>query len=201
MRSSFATVPFYREHWALSGRTDPTVVPGRTGVDGGAVAWADIAGRVPDLVPLAGGPMRIDPLRGLRTTLPDHVPIGRRTRVVVLGDGGDDLSGDVIVLGTAKQLARLDPGLAATRVALVPLAERHAAERGLLVDDTLGIIGYTRECGHWHLDDDQVHVRETPIGLACTLLRQHSPRLVDIVPDGADGTIGSCPRHRTPVIV
>ncbi|WP_154814083.1 hypothetical protein [Actinophytocola xinjiangensis] len=66
--SAFRTVPLYREVWALSGRTDPVLVPGRTGVDGGAVRSSVVRGRLADLVPLAGGAAVVDPTRGL-----DHV--------------------------------------------------------------------------------------------------------------------------------
>jgi hypothetical protein len=84
VRSSFATVPFYRELWALSGRTDPVLVPGRTGVDGGAVRPQDLAGRAGDLVPLAGGSVEVDPLRGLGPVLAEHVGLGRGALVVVV---------------------------------------------------------------------------------------------------------------------
>lgn len=63
--SAFRTVPLYREVWALSGRTDPVLVPGRTGVDGGAVRSSVVRGRLADLVPLAGGAVDVEPSRGL----------------------------------------------------------------------------------------------------------------------------------------
>ncbi|MFC7617124.1 hypothetical protein ACFQV2_30580 [Actinokineospora soli] len=84
MRASFATVPFYRELWALGGRTDPVLVPGRTGVDGGAVRPSALTGRVGDLVPLAGGSAEIDPLRGLGSVLGAHVPLRAGALVVVV---------------------------------------------------------------------------------------------------------------------
>ncbi len=65
VRTAFDTVPFYRERWALDGRTDPTVVPGRTGSDDGATEPRDLRRAVVDLVPLAGGDTRVDAARGL----------------------------------------------------------------------------------------------------------------------------------------
>lgn len=126
VRSTFRTVPFYRERWALDGRTDPVVVPGRTGTDGGAVPIAEAVRRAADLVPLPGG-------------------------------------------SDAKP--------------------------------ALGVLGGPRSCGHWHLDWRRVYARETPAGLAFTLLRQRSPRLVDIIPAEPVGSrLGVCPRHGTPVV-
>ena len=72
VRTAFATVPYYRELWALHGRTDPVVVPGRTGVDAGATPAEVAAGRLPDLVPLRGGSAEVNPYRGL-----DAVPLGQ----------------------------------------------------------------------------------------------------------------------------
>jgi hypothetical protein len=127
VRSTFRTVPFYRERWALDGRTDPVVVPGKTGIHGGAVPIADAIRRAADLVPLAGG----------------------------------------------------DPGT-------VP---------------TLGFLGRPGSCGRWHLDWLRVYARETEAGLAFTLLRQRSPRLVDILAAEPVGfRLGICPRHGTPVV-
>lgn len=85
VRDCFATVPFYREHWALDGRTDPVLVPGRLGRHGGAVAAAEVARRVPDLVPLRGGEAELDPVRGLGFVLPE-LPGG--ALVVVLAPTG-----------------------------------------------------------------------------------------------------------------
>jgi hypothetical protein len=70
VRSSFATVPLYRERWALAGRTDPVLVPGRLGRDGGAISSTELAGRMADLVPIGGGASEVDPLRGLGFQLP-----------------------------------------------------------------------------------------------------------------------------------
>jgi hypothetical protein len=127
VRSTFRTVPFYRERWALDGRTDPVVVPGKTGTHGGAVPIAEALRRAADLVPLAGG----------------DAPIGLE----------------------------------------------------------LGVLGGPGPCGHWHLDWPRVYTRETGAGLAFTLLRQRSPRLVDIVPAEPIGSrLGRCPRHGTPVV-
>jgi hypothetical protein len=67
--SSFATVPFYRYRWAMLGRTDPVLVPGRTGTHGGAVLPAEVESAMVDLVPLAGGDREADPSRGLGSVL------------------------------------------------------------------------------------------------------------------------------------
>ena len=83
VRSSFATVPFYRYRWAMQGRTDPVMVPGRTGVHGGAVHPDDAEAALVDLVPLpAGSPVEPDPSRGLGTVLG---PLPSGTLVAVLG--------------------------------------------------------------------------------------------------------------------
>lgn len=84
VRSSFATVPFYRELWALSGRTDPVLVPGKHGVDGGAVRPGALAGRLGDLVPLAGGSAEPDPLRGLGPALAEQVGLAPDALVAVV---------------------------------------------------------------------------------------------------------------------
>ncbi|GAA3065087.1 hypothetical protein LV79_006628 [Actinokineospora globicatena] len=209
VRSSFATVPFYRERWALRGRTDPVVVAGRTGEHGGAIPAAALAGRLPDLVPLAGGSATPDPLRGLEIVLPQCARVAPDTLIIGVAPEHHPLSvpfestpdeprGHVLAVGTRAQLAGVGP--AVPRVELVPFAERGTS--GLLVDELLGVLGGARDCGHWHLDWPRVYARETPLGLAFTLLRQRSPRLVDIVPaGGADGRIIRCPQHRTPVVV
>lgn len=67
--AAFRTVPLYREEWALSGRTDPVVVPGRHGVHSGAIQKADALRRLVDLVPLAGGTALVETLRGLGPAL------------------------------------------------------------------------------------------------------------------------------------
>lgn len=67
--STFRTVPLYRERWALSGRTDPVVVPGRHGVHSGAIQKGEALRRLVDLVPLAGGTALVETLRGLGPAL------------------------------------------------------------------------------------------------------------------------------------
>ncbi|MGB3442095.1 MAG: hypothetical protein WBA97_25390 [Actinophytocola sp.] len=67
--SAFRTVPLYRERWALSGRTDPVVVPGRHGVHSGAIQKDEALRRLVDLVPLAGGTATVETLRGLGSAL------------------------------------------------------------------------------------------------------------------------------------
>jgi hypothetical protein len=137
VRSSFATVPFYREHWALSGRTDPILVSGKEGVNGGAVPAEMLAERLGDLVPLKGGRDTVEPLR----------------------DNGPDV----------------------------------------LTDELLGVLARRRDCGHWHVDWTTMYVRSTPAGLAFSLLRQRSPRFVDVLPAGGlPGQVGWC---RGPVLL
>ncbi len=82
--TAFRTVPLYRERWALSGRTDPVVVPGRDGVHGGAIGKDEALGRLVDLVPLSGGSATPDPLRGLGPALAARYPRRHRGLVVVL---------------------------------------------------------------------------------------------------------------------
>src|SRR4051794_7999329 len=88
VRSAFATVPFYRERWALDGREDPVLVPGRTGTDGGAAPLAEALHQVVDLVPLAGGTQRTEPGRGLGRVLRTARKPGRGSLVVLLGPDG-----------------------------------------------------------------------------------------------------------------
>jgi hypothetical protein len=65
----------------------------------------------------------------------------------------------------------------------------------------LGYLGAFGECGRWHLDWPRVYARETDAGLAFTLLRQDSPRFVDVlVGAGVRGRVRPCPRHGTPVV-
>ncbi|OZM75036.1 hypothetical protein CFN78_02300 [Amycolatopsis antarctica] len=83
VRSAFATVPLYRETWALSGRTEPVLVPGKTGVDGGALSADLVARTLVDTVPLAGGSAVPDAARGLGGLLP-HARGGSADLVVVV---------------------------------------------------------------------------------------------------------------------
>lgn len=82
--SVFRTVPLYREQWALSGRTDPVLVPGRPGVHSGAVRKEDALRRLVDLVPLAGGTATLDPQRGLGPALSARFAFRRGGFVAVL---------------------------------------------------------------------------------------------------------------------
>ena len=84
VRSAFATVPLYREKWALEGRTDPVLVPGRTGAHGGAVTVEEAVRKMVDLVPLAGGADAPDPARGLGRVLPRARSSTRGTLVAVV---------------------------------------------------------------------------------------------------------------------
>ncbi|MFI7672469.1 hypothetical protein [Actinophytocola sp. NPDC049390] len=80
----FRSVPLYRERWALSGRTDPVVVPGRPGIHSGAIKKEDVLRRLVDLVPLAGGTESVDPQRGLGAALSVRFPLRRGAFVTVL---------------------------------------------------------------------------------------------------------------------
>lgn len=241
VRSSFATVPLYRERWALDGRTDPTLVPGRSGRDGGAVSSVEVAARSADLVPIGGGEADVDRLRGLGFVLP---PLGDRALVVVLDPTGprppadlpkgvrgcvldpdrlrsDGVSsavaavtarlrrgGTVLAVGSDKDLARLvetlpaEDAVAVDRLPVGGLDRPDPEPFGVLHDPILGFLAAFGGCGRWHVDWRRVHVRETAAGLAFTLLRQRSPRLVDVlVGGGVPGRVRPCPRHGTPVLL
>ena len=86
--SVFRTVPLYREEWALSGRTDPVVVPGRTGVHSGAIQKDEALRRLVDLVPLAGGTALGETLRGLGPALEARFSFGGKGFVTVLDKTG-----------------------------------------------------------------------------------------------------------------
>ncbi|MBE1500212.1 hypothetical protein H4696_007312 [Amycolatopsis lexingtonensis] len=234
VRSAFATVPFYRERWALDGREDPVVVPGRTGTNGGAAPLAEAVHKLVDLVPLAGGARRPEPARGLGRVLRTARRPGPGSLVVLLGP--DDLrpptdlpkgvrgcvadpdapSASVLrevaaVLDRGRRVLAVgdDKAIAAFtedhRVEAVPhreLDSLDAGPYGVLHDPVLGYLGALGGCGRWHLDWPHVYARETAAGLAFTLLRQASPRFVDVVPaGGVPGEIAFCPRHGTPVVL
>ncbi len=234
VRSAFATVPFYRERWALDGREDPVVVPGRTGTNGGAAPLAEAVHKLVDLVPLAGGAPRPDPVRGLGRVLRTARAPGPGSLVVLLGP--DDLRPPadlpkgvrgcvadpdgpnasvlreltatlhrdhrVLVVGDDKAIAAF-PG--DDRVEAVPHRELDSLDSGpygVLHDPVLGYLGALGNCGRWHLDWPHVYARPTDGGLAFTLLRQDSPRFVDVLPaGGVRGEIAPCPRHGTPVVL
>lgn len=241
VRSTFATVPFYRHRWALRGRTDPELVPGRTGTNGGAVLPAEVESAIVDLVPLAGGDRDVDPTRGLGSVLgslspgslvavldgagtraPADLPSGVRGCVLdpdtVAADGASTAlaeltatlarGDDVFAVGSDKDLARLAgvlPADLAARLGRRPVRELDQLDGGpygVLHDRLLGYLGAFGECGRWHLDWARVYARETDAGLAFTLLRQDSPRFVDVlVGDGVRGRVAACPRHGTPVVI
>jgi hypothetical protein len=164
VRSSFATVPYYRHRWALDGRTDPVLVPGRTGTHGGATRPADAESALVDLIPLAGGRSEVDTSRGLGSVL-GLLPRGA----------------EVVV----RALDQLDE-----------------CPSGVIHDRMLGYLGVFGDCARWHLDWHRVYARETDAGLAFTLLRQDSPRFVDVLAgDGVRGRVAPCPRHGTPVVI
>jgi hypothetical protein len=240
VRSAFATVPFYRERWALDGREDPVLVPGRTGTDGGAAPLAEALHKVVDLVPLAGGTQRPEPARGLGRVLRTARAPGRGSLVVLLGPDGlrppsdlpkgvrgcvtDPDAPSAAVLGEVTAVLRRGHRVLAvgedkaitTFTAAVPAELEHRVEAvphreldsldagpyGVLHDPALGYLGALGPCGRWHLDWPHVYARRTSAGLAITLLRQDSPRFVDVVPaGGVRGEIASCPRHGTPVVL
>jgi hypothetical protein len=117
-------------------------------------------------------------------------------------------NGNVVAVGQDKAIgaftAALPPELV-HRVAVVPHRELDSLDNGpfgVLHDPLLGYLGAFAECGRWHLDWTRVYARSTSAGLVFTLLRQPSPRLVDVVvAGGVHGTIASCPRHGTPVVL
>jgi len=240
VRSSFATVPFYRYRWAMLGRTEPELVPGRTGTHGGAVHPGDAEAGLVDLAPLpARSPVEPDPSRGLGTVLgplrpgtlvavlggtvpPSDLPRGVRGCVLdpeaVVADGASvalaELTaalsrGDtVLAVGTDKNLVRLTGALPAelsARLGRRPVRELDQLDGGpygVLHDQMLGYLGSFGACGRWHLDWPRVYARETGAGLAFTLLRQDSPRLVDLLAGGGvRGRVAPCPRHGTPVVL
>jgi hypothetical protein len=238
VRSAFATVPFYRERWALDGREDPVLVPGRTGTNGGAAPLAEAVHRLVDLVPLAGGAARPDPARGLGRVLRTARAPGPGSLVVLLGP--DDLRPPadlpkgvrgcvadpdgpsepvlreltaagrrghrVLVVGDDKAITAFTAALPEDhRVEAVPhreLDSLDAGPYGVLNDPVLGYLGALGDCGRWHLDWPHVYARPTDGGLAFTLLRQASPRFVDVLPaGGVRGEIAACPRHGSPVVL
>lgn len=244
VRSAFDTVPFYRERWALDGRTEPTLVPGKTGLLDGAVTTADIARAMVDLVPLAGGSDQPDPVRGLGKVLPHARPVPRNALVVVadsavplpptdlpgrvrgcvldpgslMSDGAASAfteltntvrrNGSVVAVGPDKGLALLGEALPtgfAQQLACVPhreLDQLDGGPYGVIHDPLLGYLGALRHCGRWHLDWPRVYARSTAAGLAVTLLRQRSPRMVDVlVSGGVRAKVVPCPRHGTPVVL
>jgi hypothetical protein len=240
VRSSFATVPLYRERWALDGREDPVVVKGRTGTAGGSIPAAEAVRKLVDLVPLAGGAAGSEPCRGLGRVLRTARPVAAGDVVVVLdsrlprppvdlppGVRGCVLdpesvvdtalsalvttlrgNGAVVVVGQDKALAAFPSSLPeefAGQVVAVPHRELDSLDNGpfgVLHDPLLGYLGAFAECGRWHLDWTRVYARSTTAGLAFTLLRQQSPRLVDVVvAGGVRGTVEPCPRHGTPVVL
>ncbi|GHG19784.1 hypothetical protein GCM10017567_42980 [Amycolatopsis bullii] len=238
VRSAFATVPFYRERWALDGREDPVVVPGRTGTNGGAAPLAEAVHKLVDLVPLAGGAPRPDPARGLGRVLRTARAPGPESLVVLLGPDGlrppsdlpkgvrgcvADPNGPgasvlreltavlhrghrVLVVGEDKAITAVTAAVPeAHRIEAVPHRELDSLDSGpygVLHDPVLGYLGALGNCGRWHLDWPHVYARPTAGGLAFTLLRQDSPRFVDVLPaGGVRGEIAPCPRHGTPVVL
>jgi len=239
VRSAFATVPLYRELWAMEGRTEPVVVPGRTGVAGGAITPAVAVGKMVDLVPFAGGDATVDPRRGLVPVVVQVRKPRPGTLVVALDAGARPLAGlpsqvrgcvldpqtltagdangaltevlhawrgkdKVLAVGTEKDLRSLADILPEDAARWVDeLPERHLeglnGAAGVIHDQLLGYLGGRRRCGRWHLDWRRVYARQTSAGLAFTLLRQRSPRLVDVLLAG--GAVEFCERHGTPVVV
>ena len=234
MRSSFATVPLYRELWALRGGGEPGAVGGIT-VD-------EAVRKLGDLVPLAGGDEGLNPLRGFGSVLrlvrrlsagafvavletgggePDELPRRVRCRVVdpraiateaepALVEITEALRRNktVLLVGADRDLTTLAEAMphdAAARLDRVPargIGELDGGRSGVIRDPALGYLGALGGCGRWHLDWQRVYARRTDAGLAFTLLRQRSPRLVDVlVPGGRHMDLAPCPVHRTPVLL
>jgi hypothetical protein len=78
---------------------------------------------------------------------------------------------------------------------LAPLGDPSPQPKPIPTLDDLAVL---RDCGLWHLDWRRVYARNTPDGVAVSLLRQRSPRLVDIVVTPGQRRMVTCPRHRTP---
>lgn len=114
----------------------------------------------------------------------------------------------VIAVGSDKGLSVLAealPSALAQHLARVPhreLDQLDGGPYGVIHDPLLGYLGAFHHCGRWHLDWRRVYARSTSAGLAVTLLRQRSPRLVDVlVAGGVPGEVAPCPRHGSPVVL
>lgn len=226
VRSSFNTVPFYRERWALADR-DP-------------VAAVEVEKRPDDLAPIGGGSLAVDPHRGLGHLLRQGGLLGAGTLVGVLGDVPPPAripgvrrarlvaltSTDCLPEPIDRRLIRLDSlerlASEGRRVAIVAAADdlpeldgavgipSYAVRRrlpadpepgALLSDRLLGHLAVLLRCGRWHLDWRRVYARNSVTGAAFTLLRQGSPRMVDVIPvPGSPLQINTCPKHASPVV-
>lgn len=134
-------------------------------------------GRRPDLIPLGGGAEETDDRRSHQAITRLAVEVGAAQR-----RPGRDLGPAVVVEQLAAAQAPLSPGT-------------------LLRDPLLGYLGVVGDCGFWHLPWAEVYARRTDVGIAVTLLRQRSPRLVDVLlPGAAAADLSLCIRHSCPVL-
>ncbi|TDD28067.1 hypothetical protein E1218_08485 [Kribbella turkmenica] len=131
---------------------------------------------------------------------------GRTEPVLVLGRYGES-DGAIHVTEATRRLADLVPLAGGTehpdpqRGACNVLAMDGGGAREVLHDPALGDLGTRRDCGAWHLDWPRVYARETKAGPAFTLLRQSSPRFVDILIDEPVGKrVVQCRSHGTPAV-
>jgi hypothetical protein len=168
----------------------------------GSAAFVVVLGR-------HGGEPRDLPRRW-RCRLLDPRAIAAAEAEPVLAELGDALrrAQTVLAVGADGDLIALTgalPAVAAHRLDRVPargLGELGAGRPGVIHHPALGYLGALGNCDRWHLDWPRVYARRTGAGLALTLLRQPSPRLVDVLVEGSQRTdIAPCPVHRTPVVV
>lgn len=150
---------------------------------------------------------------GLRGCLLDPGAIGPDGQSGALGELTDTLRrGDTaIAVGDEKSLTRVVealPDQLGHRLRKLPwrrldaIGEVDHGPFGVLYDPLLGYLGALGDCGRWHLDHQHVYARPTSGGLAFTLLRQDSPRFVDIlIAEGVRAKVEHCPRHGTPVVM
>ena len=228
VHDTFRTVPFYREAWALHGAGPVTgddvrrrredlvplhggsavidrdrgvevvAVSGRAGVDAVLVVSRSAPSPVRRM---PGGPRRVwlppagadDPAAGRLVDVVAGVRAGRR--FVAVG-----AAGDLAALRT-RLPADARAGLPAVAVVATDDEEPAPAPGALLRDPVLGFLATAAACGLWHLDWRRVHARQSGAGVAVSLLRQRSPRLVDVLLAGpARWTVATCARHGTPVL-
>lgn len=141
------------------------------------VSMDEVQRRRPDLVPLGGGAEESDDRRSRLAIARFAVDVGAaqhradRNLAPVVASGAFVDSGAPLALGT------------------------------LLRDPMLGYLGVVGDCGFSHLPWREVYARSMERGVAMTLLRQKSPRLVDVLlPNSAGVAVSVCVRHGCPVL-
>lgn len=215
VRHAFDRVPLYRELWAMDGRTEPVLVPDRTGRLDGALTVQQALRRAIDLVPSGEEPAEPDLGRGLRTALAGAGQRVRGSRLVSLDGPLSELVDEVgaalnrgervLAVGEFQQLDELTlafpdhPGL---RTAGRHQLDDPTGEPGaVLHGGPLGYLGWLGNCGQRHLDWPRVYARPTAGGLAITVLGRQPPLLVDVLAGGGvPGEVMRCSRHGTPVV-